>query len=643
MCGIAGYFDPKGERPIAPAVLAAMTTALAHRGPDGDGYHRAAGLGLGHRRLSIIDIAGSPQPMHAMDGKISLIFNGEIYNFADIRAELEGLGYQFRTHGDTETILMGWIEWGEDVVQRLRGMFAFALHDARTNTLFLARDRLGVKPLHYAELPDGTVIFGSELKALLAHPGLPRALDPTAIEEYFAYGYIPDPKCLIAAVRKLPAAHTLTLRRGRAVPAPRRYWDVDFTPRHRGSAADLADELTARVREAVRLRMVADVPLGAFLSGGVDSSAVVAMMAGLSETPVNTCTIGFDVAAYDETGYARQIAERYRTNHRERLVSPDDYSNIDRLIAAYDEPFADASALPTLAVSALARETVTVALSGDGADEAMAGYRRYAMHMMEERGRGMMPLAVRRPLFGAAARLYPKADWAPRWMRARTTLAGLARSSEEAYFDSVAVTRDAARAALFSGAFKRELQGHRAADLYVKTMQGAPAADALGRAQYADIQHYLPGDILTKTDRASMAVSLEAREPLLDHELVGWCAGLLPAMRLRGMTGKWLFKEAMAPFIPHDLLHRPKMGFVTPIAAWLRGPLLGRVRAVASRSAALETGWFEPGALTRAVEEHAGGASDHSRLLWQLLMLDGSLARLAALPALPAPAGGLKA
>ncbi len=628
MCGIAGYFDTRGVAPIAERELLAMTQAIAHRGPDGHALHRAPGVGLGHRRLSIIDLDGGAQPMLALGGQVAIVFNGEIYNFMDVRRELEARGHPFHTRSDTEVILNGWIEWGEAVVDRLRGMFAFAIHDSRTHTLFLARDRLGVKPLHYALTPDGALLFGSELKALLASPRVGRALDPTAIEDYFAYGYVPDPKCLLAGVRKLEAAHTLMIRRGAPLPAPRRYWDVDFTPRHRGTAADLAAELTDRVREAVRLRMIADVPLGAFLSGGVDSSAVVAMMAGLSDAPVNTCTIGFDVAAYDETGYARQIAQRYRTDHHERLVSAQDFGAIDRLIAAYDEPFADASALPTYRVCELARETVKVALSGDGADEAMAGYRRYKMHMFEERSRSALPLAVRRPLFGALGRLYPKMDWAPRGLRAKTTFLAMARSSEEAYFNSIAVMPDRLRADLFSASFRRELQGYWAGSLYIDTMRAAPAQDALGRAQYADIRHYLPGDILTKTDRASMAVGLEAREPLLDHELVGWAAGLPADMRLREGQGKWLFKKAMEPYVPHDLLYRPKMGFVTPISDWFRGPLASRIRRIATGSAALDTGWFGPGYFTRAVNEHQSGRADHGRLLWQLLMLDGSLARL---------------
>ncbi len=638
MCAIAGLFDPTGSRPFSPELIAAMTSVQAHRGPDGHGYYHAPGVALGHRRLSIIDVEGSPQPMLAAGSQVAIVFNGEIYNFADIRAELESLGHRFRTRGDTETILLGWLEWGERVVERLRGMFAFAIHDARTHTLFLARDRLGVKPLHWAELPDGTIAFASEIKGLLAHPGLPRDLDPAAVEDYFALGYVPDPRSLLAAVNKLPPAHTLTIQRGRPVPAPRRWWDVAFEPRLKGSDEQLAAELVERVRESVRLRMIADVPLGAFLSGGVDSSSVVAMMAGLSDRPVKTCTIGFDVAALDETAHARRIARRYCTDHRERLVSPDDFSAIDALVAAYDEPFADASALPTFRVCQLARETVTVALSGDGADEAFAGYRRYGLHMLEQRGRDLLPAAIRRPLFGALGRAFPKLDWAPRPMRAKTTLLGMARSEAEAYFNSVAVTPDHVRAGLFSPELRRALGGYRAGELYARTMADAPAADPLGRAQYADLQHWLPGDILTKADRASMAVSLEVREPLLDHELVEWAAALPPRLRLRGMTGKWLLKTAMAPFVDHDLLHRPKMGFVTPIAQWLRGPLHGRIAAIARSGRAISTGWFAPGVWERMVREHRAGAADHSRQLWQLLMLDAALGRLCAPAAAPVAA-----
>ena len=632
MCGIAGYFDTREHRSIPEPLLRRMTDAIAHRGPDGSDIHRAAGVGLGHRRLAIIDLVSGAQPMAAADGQVVIVFNGEIYNFQEVRRELEALGHRFRTQSDTEVILTAWLEYGEGCVHRLRGMFAFAIHDQRTRTLFLARDRLGVKPLHYAELPSGELIFGSELKALLVHPKLSRELDPTAIEDYFAYGYIPDPKSVLASVRKLPAGHTLTLKQGRPVPAPVRYWDVDFTTRHRGRPEDLAAELTERLREAVRLRMIADVPLGAFLSGGVDSSSVVALMAEVSDTPVNTCSIGFDVAGYDETGYAAEIAQRYATNHRSRIVDPNDFALVDRLADAFDEPFADASALPTYRVCALARETVTVALSGDGADEAFAGYRRYRLHANEEKLRRALPLGFRQGLFGTLGRAYPKMDWAPRMFRAKSTFEALGRSTEEAYFNSIAVLPDRLRQHLFSDSFRRDLQGHWAGSLYVDTMRGAPARDALGQAQYADLQHWLPGDILTKMDRASMAVSLEAREPLLDHELVAWAAGLPPELRIRRGQGKWLMKKAMERYVPSKLLYRPKMGFVVPISDWFRGPLADRAEALATRSTAVETGWFEPAFLKRAAADHRAGRADHGRLLWQLLMLDQSLGKLVQAP-----------
>ncbi len=633
MCGIAGYFDMGDGRPISEPQLRAMTDAIAHRGPDGSDVFIADGVGLGHRRLAIIDLVTGDQPMRSADGAVTLIFNGEIYNFMEVRRELESLGHRFRTSSDTEVILESWLRWGERCVDRLRGMFAFVIHDAREQSMFLARDRLGVKPLHYALLPSGSLIFASELKGLLACAGLPRTLDPTAIEDYFAYGYIPDPKCILAGVKKLPAGHTLTLRRGRPVPEPSRYWDIDFTTRHKGKADDLAADLLERMREAVRLRMIADVPLGAFLSGGVDSSSVVALMAEASELPVKTCSIGFDVARYDETEYAERIARRFATDHHSRIVSADDFGLIDKLSDAYDEPFADSSALPTFRVCALARETVKVALSGDGADEVLAGYRRHRLHRNEERMRGLLPGGVRERLFGPLGRAYPKLDWAPRAFRAKTTLTALGMSAGEAYFNSIAALPDRLRGQLFSADFRRDLQGYWAGSLYVDTMRDAPARDTLGQAQYADIKHWLPGDILTKTDRASMAVSLEAREPLLDHKLVEWEAGLPPDMRIRGGQGKWLMKKAMEPYLPHDILYRPKMGFSVPLADWFRGPLAERASALADNSAALSTGWFDRAFLRRAVDEHRSGRSDNSRLLWQLLMLDQSLSRVLDEPA----------
>lgn len=628
MCGIAGIFHLETAKPVDPARVRAMLDAMPHRGPDGSGIWTAPGVGLGHLRLSIIDLESGAQPMLTDDEALAVVFNGEIYNFAEVRAELEAKGHVFRTHSDTEVILHGYRQWGEECVHRFNGMFAFALFDARAQSLWLVRDRLGVKPLHYALLSDGSLIFGSELKSLLAHPLLRRAPDLSALEDYMAYGYVPDDACLVAGVRKLGAGETLRLVRGRPLPQPHRYWDVSFADRTKSSPQESEEELVALMRQAVRSRMVADVPLGAFLSGGVDSSSVVALMAEASSQAVKTCTIGFDVAALDETAYADRIARRFATDHRSRIVSPDDYGLIDRLAFHFDEPFADASALPTFRVCELAREQVTVALSGDGADEAFAGYRRHRFQMQGERIRGLIPASIREPLFGTLGKYYPKADWAPRALRAKSTFLELAGGGGEAYAASVGVIPHALRQRLFTQEVKGRLGGYRAEDRYVKAMANAPARDALDRAQYADIKYWLPGDILTKTDRMSMAVSLEAREPLLDHRLVEFAARLPVSQRIRGNSGKYLLKKAMEPYLPQDILYRQKMGFVTPISAWFRGALAGEATAIAGGSALARTEWFDSAMLARIATDHRSGVADHGRLLWQLLMLDKSLTRL---------------
>ena len=626
MCGIAGVFHHAVPKPVDPARIGAMIATMTHRGPDGDGVWTAPGVGLGHRRLSIIDLEGSPQPMS--NGDLTVTYNGEIYNFAELRAELTALGARFVTAGDTEVLLHGWRAWGVRMLDRLNGMFAFALHDGAARTLFLARDRVGVKPLHYAELADGSIAFSSELKGLLAHPLLRREPDLRAVEDYLGLGYVPDDACIVAGVRKLPAGHFLLVERGRPVPDPRRWWDIDFSNRATGSADALGEELLDRMRAAVRSRMVADVPLGAFLSGGVDSSAVVALMAEADRRAVLTCTIGFDERGHDERAHAQAVADRFRTDHRVRVVSPDDFALIDTLTHAFDEPFADASALATFQASALARESVTVALSGDGADEAMAGYRRHRFHAGEERMRGLLPTGMRSKLFGALGRHYPKADWAPRPLRAKSTLLALAGSGEEGYARAVGVTSPELRARLFSADAMRSLDGHRAEDRYIATMRAAPARDGLDRAQYADIKHWLPGDILTKVDRTSMAVSLEAREPLLDHRLLEFCATLPPALRLRGGQGKWLMKRSLERHLPRDILYRPKMGFVTPVSAWFRGRLADTAASLAHSRVLAETGWFDLSALATLAVDHRAGRAEHGRTLWQFLMLERSLGRL---------------
>ncbi len=628
MCGIAGIFHLATPKPVDPARVEAMCAAMIHRGPDGGGVWTGPGVGLGHRRLSIIDVAGSPQPMASSDGRAMLIFNGEIYNYRELREELRAGGAQFHTDGDSEVILAAWQRWGVDCLPRLHGMFAFAIYDLAQRSLFLARDRLGVKPLFLAQLSDGSLAFASELKGLMAHPMLRREVDPLAVEDYLTWGYVPDHRSMLAGVEKLAAGHYLLLRHDAPMPRAVQWWDVSFAERRRGSAADLEAELLHLLRQAVSSRMVADVPLGAFLSGGVDSSSVVALMAEVSRDPVKTSTIGFDVGALDESSYASDVAQRFHTDHRSRVVSPDDFEAADALTAMFDEPFADASALPTWRVCQLARETVTVALSGDGADEALAGYRRHRFQHAEDRLRGFLPQALRGPMFGALGAVWPKADWAPRPLRAKTTLLSLAASSEDGYARALAFTPPELRDTLYSPEFLKLRGDYRAEQPFTALMRGAAARSGLDRAQYADLKFWLPGDILTKIDRTSMAVSLEAREPLLDHRLIEFAASLPEKLRLHGGQGKWLMKRAMRRYLPETILYRPKQGFVTPIAEWFRGPLAETARGIGASATLARTGWFDTRRLSALAEAHIAGRADHSRLLWQLLMLDRSLGQL---------------
>jgi asparagine synthase (glutamine-hydrolysing) len=632
MCGITGIVDLRACRPVDRGALQRMNERQHHRGPDEAGQHIAPGVGLAHRRLSIIDLVTGRQPLYNEDGTVVVVFNGEIYNYRQLVRALEALGHVFRTRSDTEVIVHAWEAWGAACVERFRGMFAFALWDENHETLLLARDRLGVKPLHYALLPDGHLIFASELKALSGHGGMPHDIDPLAVEDYFALGYVPEPRTILAAARKLPPAHTLMLRRGEPVVPPREYWDVRFTVDSTLDPEAAQAELVERLRDSIRLRMIAEVPLGAFLSGGVDSSSVVALMAGVSSGPVNTCSIAFGDPAYDESDYAQAVARRYGTRHFVDRVDSDDFDLIDTLADVYDEPYADSSALPTYRVCELARRHVTVALSGDGGDENFGGYRRYRLHLMEERLRQPLPLALRRPVFGLLGRAYPKADWAPRVLRGKTTFQALARDSVEAYFHSMSVLRDAERNALYSASFRARLAGYNAVDVFRRHAKHAGADDPLALVQYIDLKTYLVDDINTKVDRASMAHSLEVREPLMDHPLVEWLATLPSHYKLQAGEGKWLFKRAMERHLPHDLLYRRKMGFAVPLAAWLRGPLRDRMTAAIEGERLADSAYFNPDALRRLARQHASGSHDHSAPLWSLLMFEAFL-RLAGVAA----------
>jgi asparagine synthase (glutamine-hydrolysing) len=627
MCGIVGIFDLAQPRPVDEAWLGRMADTLMHRGPDGGGLFAAEGVGLGHRRLAIIDLAGGRQPLADVSGRVVLVFNGEIYNYREIAHELVALGYRFQTQSDTEVIANAWLAWGEACLDRFNGMFAFALYDRARDCLFLARDRLGEKPLYHALDRHGRFVFGSELRAVLAGLGETPPLDPQAVEDYFGFGYVPDPKTIFTGIAKLPAGYRLLLKRGGEV-TPRQYWDVAFAPAQASAyTPQLVEELAERVAVAVRRRMVADVPLGAFLSGGVDSSAVVACMAEASERPVQTCSIGFDDPRYDERRYAAIVAERYRTDHFTEEVAVDAAALLDRLSIAYTEPFADDSALPTYLLSRLTRSRVTVALSGDGGDEAFAGYPRTHEFAQQERLKAVLPAGLRSAVFGPLAALYPRLDRAPRFLRAKATFEAFAADRIEGYFRSVTYLPSPLRRRLFSGDLRRQLGGYTAVESLRALAANHPQSDARSLAQYLDLKQGLTGGMLVKVDRASMAASLEVRAPLLDHTLVEWAARLPDAAKLGPGGAKQALKQAMEPRLPHEILYRRKQGFSTPLAGWLRGGLRPRVAALAAESRLATSGLFDRQFIRTMSEQHLSGRYDHGRSLWSLLVFESFLAR----------------
>jgi len=624
MCGLVGIFHQSGPVPIDRNLLAEMNDSLIHRGPDGSGLFVDPGIGLGHRRLSIIDLSSGDQPMSNQSGSLTVVFNGEIYNFPDLRTELEGLGYSFRTHSDTEVIIHGWHAWGPECLKRLRGMFAIALWERDTETLYLCRDRLGKKPLYYTILPDGQVVFGSELKALTRHPNTPRKLETTAVEDYFAYGYIPDPKTIYQDVYKLPPAHILTLSR-KEKPKLESYWDIVFSNETSLNEHDACAELIQRLETATAIRLISDVPLGAFLSGGVDSSAIVALMAKRSETPVNTFSISFKGTAVDESVYAQEMADRYQTAHKTRNLDPDEFSILDKLASIYDEPFGDSSAMPTYRVCKEARRHVTVSLSGDGGDELFAGYRRYLWHQKEADIRSLLSPSLSKLIFGSLGAVYPKLDWAPRFLRAKSTFQELGMDEEAAFFQSVSASNDKLRHNLLSDALKKTLDGYHPSDILTHHMQTANTESPLLRAQYADLKTWLAGGILTKVDRASMAASLEVRAPFLDHKLAEWALNLTPSLKLQGRTGKYILKRALEPYVSEQILYRPKQGFSMPLTKWFRGALKDRIRTAVFSERMSDSGLFSNQNIEKLIDEHQSGLRDHSTVLWQLMMFDSFL------------------
>ncbi len=620
MCGLAGIYHQAGA-PVDRALLERMTTALVHRGPDGEGFHAEPGIGLGHRRLSIIDVAGGHQPMWNEDHSVVIVFNGEIYNFADLRPELQALGHAFRNHSDTETIIHAWEAWGPDCLERLNGQFSFALWDRKQATLFLARDRLGKKPLYYARRADGSLVFGSEMSALEQVHDLPRRISAAAVDDFFALGYVPDPHTIFEGIYKLPAAHYLLLRPG-SHGAPRRYWSAP-TQSRAASETESIEELRQRLQKATQLRLMADVPLGAFLSGGVDSSAIVATAAMLKTSPLSTFTIGFP-GTQDETPFAQMIAQRYRTAQHVDQAQPDYLDAARRQARIFGEPFGDSSSVPTEAVCALARQHVTVSLSGDGGDEVFAGYRRYRWHQIAEAVRAYLPGPVRRRILGQLAAAYPKMDWAPQWLRAKHTLTEISLDSALGYYRTIAKVQHGQRRQLFSAKLRSQLDGHDPSARILDLMQACDTDNSLLQAQYVDVNTYLVGDILTKVDRTSMAHSLEVRAPFLDHDFLAWGMSLPNALKLRGQRGKYVLKKALEPMAPHELLYRRKQGFAMGLADLFKRQS-ARLRERLLAGPMQDCGLFDQTAIAGLIDGHEQGRADFAGPLWLLLAFEGFL------------------
>jgi asparagine synthase (glutamine-hydrolysing) len=614
MCGIAGMLRRDGQ-PVDESVVRRMTDRLVHRGPDGEGLHVAGPVGIGHRRLAIIDVSGGAQPMVSDDGATWLTFNGEIYNYRELRHELMASGTRFRTRSDTEVILRGYEAWGIGVIPRLRGMFAFAIWDARRRRMLLARDRLGIKPLVYAW--DGRSLrFASELKAIVADPDVPRDLDWAAVRDYFTYHCVPGPRTIFRGIDKLPPAAYLLCSLDGGEPYVRRYWRLPMAPDHSVSEVGWCERLRHVLDETVRLHMVSDVPLGAFLSGGVDSSAVVASMARTSSRPVKTFSIGFEEADFDELRYARLVARRYGTEHIELVVKPRVVEVLPRLAWHFDEPFADASAVPTYCVSQITREHVTVALSGDGGDESFAGYRRYADALRLAERADALPLALAKPLARAAAACLPHG--AP----GRGVLEMFTMPPLERYHRMMTFGTGTTIAGLLSPAAREQVAAQPIPDGFARLAAEARTSGYLSTLQYIDLHHYLPEDILTKVDRTSMAVSLETRVPLLDHVLVELAARMPESLKLHGGRGKYVLKRVMEQALPREVLTRSKMGFGVPLGRWFRSELKDFAVEILTARRARQRGIVSPDAVTGLLDTHLRGMRDRSPQLWALICFE---------------------
>jgi asparagine synthase (glutamine-hydrolysing) len=615
MCGITGFVRAeKGQVAGTADLIGRMCQAIVHRGPDDHGVMIKNGAVLGMRRLSIIDLAGGHQPISGEDGSVTIVYNGEVYNFLELHALLKSHGHTFQTHSDTEAIVHAYEEFGPSCVDHLRGMFAFAIWDDRNQKLFIARDRVGKKPLYYTVTDRGTFVFGSELKSLLVHPEVKRNINLEAVDAYLTLGYVPDPQCIFRDIYKLPPGHHLTFSDNRVVIE--KYWDFDFSPDPSMTPEDCVRGLRELLDEAVRLRLVSDVPLGAFLSGGIDSSTVVGLMARHMDQPVKTFSIGFHEDSYNELKYARLTAQKFGTDHHEFFVTPDICDVVDDLVQQLDEPFADPSSIPTYMVSKLAREHVKVVLSGDGGDELFAGYTRYVIDR-KRRGFSLLPSVIREGI------MQPLSAKLPHGTLGRNYLHNVALDPIHRYLDSVSVFSGLNRQLLYTDDFKKQLgaDGGSLAEFRAYAAQ-VKTGDPLDQLLFIDSKTYLPGDILTKVDRMSMAVSLEARVPLLDHKLIEFVMRIPSSMKMAGTETKYIFKKAVEDLVPQEILNRPKQGFGMPIEQWINEQLKDRIRDTLHGFRARQRDYVNPDYVNLLLEEHERGRRNHSYALWGLFMLE---------------------
>ena len=620
MCGIVGIVR-HDEHSVDPATLARMCEAIHHRGPDEDGFYQRPSVGMAMRRLAIIDLKGGQQPIHNQDRTAWIVFNGEIYNYLELREKLEKLGHKFHTNCDTEAIIHAYDRYGADCPKHLRGMFAFAIWDEAKQELFLARDRVGKKPLLYARTPSGEFVFGSEFQALLQHPGVSRDIQPEAIHYYLSFMCVPAPLTAYRAIRKLEPGHSLRYTRDGEIHIER-YWMPDFNRKEKWTEEEAGERAVELLRDAVRVRLMSEVPLGAFLSGGVDSSAVVALMSEASSKPVKTFSIGFEEQDFSELHHARRVAEHVGAEHHEFIVRPDAMEVLPTLVQHYGEPYADSSAIPTYYVARETRWHDTVALNGDGGDECFAGYERYAaMRLAETYHR--MPGAVRGALIEPAVALLPASELRRSRVRSLKRFVHAASLPPvERYLRWVSVFDAEAKEDLYTDEFYAQMQEHRAADFLSPWFARANGAGVVDAALLADTMTYLPNDLLVKVDIASMAVSLEARSPFLDHHVIEFAASLPEQLKLRGRTTKYLLKQILKKLLPAENLKRSKMGFGVPIGHWFRGEMRAFLQQTLLSEKSLGRGLFKPATVKRLVEDHTASRRDYSHQLWTLLMLE---------------------